>query len=112
MSAEYIVTEEGVFSSRGLKVSVLCVCPFCSSTAQYITTGMWNYTLTMTAYTNAKRTNAVDSNTILHLNQRVWFEIKADLLDDNLVALVTDSCFATNQPSADSNLKYNLIING
>ncbi|KAF3852906.1 hypothetical protein F7725_006261 [Dissostichus mawsoni] len=33
-------------------------------------------------------------------------------LEANMVAMVTDSCWATNQASPDSNLKYDLIING
>ncbi|KAF3843730.1 hypothetical protein F7725_002579 [Dissostichus mawsoni] len=33
-------------------------------------------------------------------------------LDANLVAIVTDSCWATNQASPDSNLRYDLIIKG
>lgn len=66
----------------------------------------------MTAFTNAEHTQPVNVNTKLHLNQKVWFEMKADGLDDKKVALVMHSCFATNEPSANSSLRYNLIMNG
>ncbi|KAK1875215.1 Alpha-tectorin [Dissostichus eleginoides] len=33
-------------------------------------------------------------------------------LDANMVAMVTDSCWATNQASPDDSLRYDLIING
>lgn len=105
--------------SRGLKVSVFvsegeltCVCLFCSTSAvSYVSNGVWEYNLTMTAYTDRYRTQAVSSDTMLYLNQRVWFELRADGLDDKLVNLVTESCFATNEQSPESDLMYNLIIN-
>ncbi|XP_074506805.1 uncharacterized protein LOC141776867 [Sebastes fasciatus] len=83
-----------------------------SSSVAYITTGIWNYTLTMTAYTNARRTHIVNKDTYLHLNQKVWFELKTDGLNDKMVNLVTHSCFATNDPSPDASLTYNLIMDG
>ncbi|XP_038551569.1 uromodulin-like [Micropterus salmoides] len=83
-----------------------------SGIVTYITSGDRNYTLTMKAFTDTGRTQAVNSNTELHLNQRVWFEMKVGISDDQRIALVTDSCFATNEPSAKSSLRYNLIING
>ncbi|XP_078103444.1 uncharacterized protein LOC144516114 [Sander vitreus] len=83
-----------------------------SSSVAYVTSRVWNYTVTMMAYTDPGRTQAVGKDTELHLNQRVWFELKADGLDDKNVALVTDSCFATNTPSPNSSLSYDLIMNG
>ncbi|XP_047439432.1 alpha-tectorin-like [Mugil cephalus] len=83
-----------------------------STSVQYVTTGVWNYTLTMAAYTDAGRTQAVDSNTVLQLNQRVWFEMMTHGLDNKTVALVTDSCFATNEPSVSATLRYDLIMSG
>ncbi|XP_035849298.1 zonadhesin-like [Sander lucioperca] len=83
-----------------------------SSSVAYVTSGVWNYTVTMMAYTDPGHTQAVGKDTEVHLNQKVWFELKADGLDDKNVALVTDSCFATNTPSPNSSLIYDLIMNG
>ncbi|KAF3843750.1 hypothetical protein F7725_002599, partial [Dissostichus mawsoni] len=54
----------------------------------------------------------VGPNTEILLNQKVWLQLEAGGLDANLVAIVTDSCWATNQASPDSNLRYDLIIKG
>lgn len=88
------------------------VCSFCSASVQYVTSGVWNYTLTMKAYTDAARMQPVDLNTELHLNQKVWFALKTDGLDDKIVALVTHSCFATDEPAASGSLRHDLIIDG
>ncbi|XP_041820712.1 uncharacterized protein LOC121626327 [Chelmon rostratus] len=80
-----------------------------SSVIEKITSGTWNYTLTMKAYTDAGRTQAVDSNTEVQLNQQIWVQLETDGLDDGLVALVTDSCWAADQAES---LRYNLIVDG
>ncbi|XP_070849844.1 alpha-tectorin-like [Chaetodon trifascialis] len=80
-----------------------------SSVIQKIISGTWNYTLTMKAYTDARHTEAVDSNTEVQLNQKIWVVLETDGLDDGLVAVVTDSCWATNQAGS---LRYNLIKDG
>lgn len=91
---------------------LMCLRFFCSTSVAYVTFGNWTYTLTMKAFIDSRRTQPVDSNTLLHLNQRVWFELKADIIDYEKVALVTQSCYATNEPFANSSLRYNLIVNG
>ncbi|XP_047442036.1 uncharacterized protein LOC125008728 [Mugil cephalus] len=83
-----------------------------SSVIQQITSGAWNYSLTMTAFTDAGRTQAVESNTEVLLNQKIWVELVTDGLDGNMVAVVTDSCWATDQPSPTATQKYDLIIKG
>ncbi|KAK2863420.1 hypothetical protein Q5P01_002953 [Channa striata] len=83
-----------------------------SSVIQHITSGAWSYTLTMKAYTNAERTQAVEPSTEVQLDQRIWVELKTDGLDGSLVGMVTDSCWATSEPSANGSLRYDLIING
>ncbi|XP_030608828.1 alpha-tectorin-like [Archocentrus centrarchus] len=82
-----------------------------SSVIQHITSGRWNYTLTMKAFTDAGRTQAVESSTEVQLNQKIWVELKTDGLDKDKV-VVSDSCWATDQPSPTSSPTYNLIING
>ncbi|KAK2863433.1 hypothetical protein Q5P01_002966 [Channa striata] len=72
-----------------------------SSVIVHVTSGAWSYTLTMKAYTDAKRTQAVEPSTEVQLDQRIWVELKTDGLDGSLVAVVTDSCWATSEPCAN-----------
>lgn len=83
-----------------------------SSVIQHITSGVWDYTLIMQSFTDAGRTQAVESNTEVQLDQKIWVELKTDGLDGDMVVVVTDSCWATDQPSPDSTPRYDLIING
>lgn len=66
----------------------------------------------MTAYTDAGRTQAVEANTEVLLNQKIWVELVTDGLDGNMVAVVTDSCWATDQPSPTATQRYDLIVKG
>ncbi|KAK2863432.1 hypothetical protein Q5P01_002965 [Channa striata] len=72
-----------------------------SSVIVHVTSGAWSYILTMKAYTDAKRTDAVQPSTEVQLDQRIWVELKTDGLDGSLVAMVTDSCWATSEPCAN-----------
>ncbi|MEQ2297904.1 hypothetical protein AMECASPLE_039542 [Ameca splendens] len=83
-----------------------------SSVVQVISSGPWRYSLTMKAYTDPGRTQAVYSNTEVRLNQKIWVELDTDGLDEKLVAVVTDSCWATDQASPTGGRKYYLIKNG
>ncbi|XP_034080993.1 alpha-tectorin-like [Gymnodraco acuticeps] len=78
-----------------------------SSVVQHIVSGKWSYTLTMKAFSDAGLLQPVGPKTEILLNQKVWLQ-----LDANMVAMVTDSCWATNQASPDDSLRYDLIING
>lgn len=84
----------------------------CSSVKQEIASEKWNYTLTMKSYADAGRTEAIQPSASIQLNQRLWVELKSEGLDDKMLALVTDSCWATNQPSPNSSVRYNLITKG
>ncbi|PWA19408.1 hypothetical protein CCH79_00017162, partial [Gambusia affinis] len=83
-----------------------------SSVIQHISSGEWKYNLTMEAYTNHDLTKPIDSDADIDLNQRLWVELKTYGLEEDRVAVVTDSCWATDQPSPTAGLRYNLIING
>ncbi|KAL3066186.1 hypothetical protein OYC64_016186 [Pagothenia borchgrevinki] len=83
-----------------------------SSVVQHIVSGEWNYTLTMKAFSDAGLLQNVGPTTEIKLNQTVWLQLEAGGLDANMVAMVTDSCWATNQVSPDDSLRYDLIING
>lgn len=63
------------------------------------------------AYTDPDRTEAILPSTNVQLDQKVWMELKADGLDENMV-LVTDSCWATDQPAPTGSLRYDLVIKG
>ncbi|XP_014864322.1 PREDICTED: uncharacterized protein LOC106930959 [Poecilia mexicana] len=83
-----------------------------SSVIQHISSGEWKYNLTMEAYTSRDRTKPIDSDADIDLNQRLWVELKTYGLEEDRVAVVTDSCWATDRPSPAGGLRYNLIING
>ncbi|XP_047241748.1 alpha-tectorin-like [Girardinichthys multiradiatus] len=83
-----------------------------SSVIKVITSAVWNDTLTMKAYTDAARTQPVESNTEVWLDQKIWVELKIDGLDGDLISMVTKSCWATNQESDNGSLRYELIKNG
>ncbi|XP_034020173.1 uncharacterized protein LOC117504786 [Thalassophryne amazonica] len=74
--------------------------------------GQWRYTLTMKAYVDAAHTHAIDSVTRIYMNQRIWVVLKADGLDNNIVALVAESCWATKEPQPSASLRHDLIMNG
>ncbi|KAK5931675.1 hypothetical protein CesoFtcFv8_000059 [Champsocephalus esox] len=82
------------------------------SVVQQLVSGEWNYTLTMSSFIDAGLLQPVGTNTEILLNETVWLQLEAVGLDANMVAMVTDSCWATNQASPDSNLRYDLIIDG
>ncbi|XP_075888268.1 alpha-tectorin-like [Nelusetta ayraudi] len=82
------------------------------SVVQQIQSGVLNYTLVMSTYKNSALTNVVGPNAEVFLSEKIWLELKAEGLDGTLLALVTDSCWATNQPSPNASLQYLLILNG
>ncbi|XP_061827923.1 alpha-tectorin-like [Nerophis lumbriciformis] len=83
-----------------------------NSVVQQVESESWNYTLKMTAYKDARRTQPVMSEMDIQLNQRVWVELMTEGLDDNLVFLVTNSCWATSGSSPYEGLRYDLISDG
>ncbi|XP_038591172.1 alpha-tectorin-like [Micropterus salmoides] len=82
------------------------------SVVQQIVSGAWNYTLKMNAYSDAGLTQLVGPTTKIGLNQKIWMALKTEGLDDNMVAVVTDSCWATSESSPDSVPRYELITKG
>ena len=78
---------------------------------EQIVSGVWNYTLMMNAYLDSGRINLVGPTSEVQLNQKIWVELKTEGLDGNMVALVTDSCWASNQSSPHGGLQHELIIN-
>lgn len=79
---------------------------------QTITSGLWNYSLTMEAFSDADRTQSVESNTRVLLDQRIWVELRTDGLDGDVFAVVTKSCWATETASPVGTPRYQLIQNG
>ncbi|XP_056284178.1 alpha-tectorin-like isoform X2 [Pseudoliparis swirei] len=71
-----------------------------------------SYSLTMSAYTDAGFASMVDSNTELELNQRIWLEVTTQDLDEDTVAVVTDSCWVTNDVDPTAAPAYDLVIDG
>ncbi|XP_059211820.1 alpha-tectorin-like [Centropristis striata] len=82
-----------------------------SSVVETIVSGIWNYTLNMSAYTDPGLMERIGPNTEIRLDQKIWVELKTTGLDEKLLAIVTDSCWATNLPSPDGP-RYDLIKKG
>lgn len=51
---------------------------------QLSTSGVWSYTLTMRANTDATRTQSGESNTEVWLDEELWLELKTEGLDEEL----------------------------
>ncbi|KAK7933053.1 hypothetical protein WMY93_003949 [Mugilogobius chulae] len=80
-----------------------------SSVVDTIVSGEWTYTLTMSAYLNKERTTAIGENEQLLLDTPIWVELSATGLDENLVSIVTTSCWATQVANKDDATQYKLI---
>lgn len=93
-------------------IECVCVCVLRSSVVQTIESGTLKYTLAMKVYTDSAFTKVVGPRTDVSLNQKIWVELKASGLDVASVTLLTDSCWATNQPFPNATLKYDLIVGG
>uniref|UniRef100_A0AAV2JZY0 ZP domain-containing protein n=1 Tax=Knipowitschia caucasica TaxID=637954 RepID=A0AAV2JZY0_KNICA len=48
----------------------------------------------------------------IEVDQRLYLELAADGLDEKLLSLVLDSCWATPEPSPKSSLKYGIVEEG
>ncbi|XP_024144851.1 alpha-tectorin [Oryzias melastigma] len=83
-----------------------------SSIEEHIVTGIWNYTLRMNAYVDGSHTTLVEPSSVVELNQRIWMELSTEGLDDQTVAMVINSCWATDRPLGNDTARYDLIING
>ncbi|XP_039661845.1 uromodulin-like [Perca fluviatilis] len=83
-----------------------------SSVVQEIVSGIWNYTLMMNSYTDGEFRTSVGPDTELVLGQEVWVTLMTVGLNDTMVSIMTNSCWATNQPSPNESLRHDLVING
>jgi len=91
----------------------VCVCVVLpSSVFQTIEDEELSYTLTMSAYTDANFNFMIDQDTDIELNQKVWVEIKTEDLDENTVAVVTDSCWLTTDVDPTSSPSHDLVVGG
>ncbi len=88
------------------------MCVLCSSVVKRITSGAWKYTLTMKAFTDELLTQLVEANTEVQLDQKIWVELETDGLDGGFVAVVTDSCWATDKISPTGSPRHDLIMSG
>ncbi|KAK7933383.1 hypothetical protein WMY93_004279 [Mugilogobius chulae] len=80
-----------------------------SSVVDTIVSGEWTYTLTMSAYLNKERTTAIGKDEQLLLDTPIWVELSTTGLDENLVSIVTTSCWATQVANKDDATQYKLI---
>nr|XP_057938384.1 alpha-tectorin-like isoform X1 [Doryrhamphus excisus] len=83
-----------------------------NSVIQKIMSGSFEYILNMTTYTDSSHTRAVDVDTEILLNETMFVELTTEGLDDNLLSVVIDSCWATSGPSPTEGPMYHLITDG
>ncbi|XP_071373839.1 alpha-tectorin-like [Centroberyx affinis] len=83
-----------------------------SSVSEVIESGEWTYTLTMNAYSDSDRTQAITSSTEINLDQTIWVELSTVGLDGNVVTVMIDSCWATNTALSSGTPRYDLITSG
>lgn len=88
------------------------MCALRSPVNMQVTSEFWKYNVTMQAYTEPTLTQVLTSDTEVQLDQRIWVELETKGLEGSFVSVVTDSCWATNEPSANESLRYDLIVNG
>uniref|UniRef100_A0A3P9LDD3 Uncharacterized LOC101156610 n=1 Tax=Oryzias latipes TaxID=8090 RepID=A0A3P9LDD3_ORYLA len=74
--------------------------------------GEWHYNLTMKAYSDAAQTQLLGPKSDVRLNQKIWIVLETEGLDEEVVSVVTDSCWATSDDSPTSVPKYDLITDG
>ncbi|XP_033843054.2 alpha-tectorin-like [Periophthalmus magnuspinnatus] len=83
-----------------------------SSVIQELTSGQWRYNLSMIVYTDEARRHALTPDTEVNLDQTIYIELQVDGIDENLLSLVVDSCWATTESSPNSSLKYSIVGTG
>uniref|UniRef100_A0A3P9I9A5 ZP domain-containing protein n=1 Tax=Oryzias latipes TaxID=8090 RepID=A0A3P9I9A5_ORYLA len=74
--------------------------------------GEWHYNLTMKAYSDAAQTQLLGPKSDVRLNQKIWIVLETNGLDEEVVSVVTDSCWATSGNSPSSSPRYDLITDG
>ncbi|XP_041858388.1 alpha-tectorin-like [Melanotaenia boesemani] len=82
-----------------------------SSVIKQITSGEWDYNLTMAHSERPTYVTASEPKTNFQPNGTVWVELKANGLDEKLV-IVTQSCWVTDQPSPGGSQRSYLIVDG
>ncbi|KAK7910460.1 hypothetical protein WMY93_015144 [Mugilogobius chulae] len=83
-----------------------------SSVVRVIDAGEWTYVFVMSAFTDEARTAGLDPATAVILNQPLWIQAKATEVDEQLMALVIEGCWATKENNAEATDKYFLIKDG
>uniref|UniRef100_A0A3B3IN35 ZP domain-containing protein n=1 Tax=Oryzias latipes TaxID=8090 RepID=A0A3B3IN35_ORYLA len=78
----------------------------------FLQSGEWHYNLTMKAYSDAAQTQLLGPNSDVRLNQKIWIVLETNGLDEEVVSVVTDSCWATSGNSPSSSPRYDLITDG
>uniref|UniRef100_A0AAV2JZX2 ZP domain-containing protein n=1 Tax=Knipowitschia caucasica TaxID=637954 RepID=A0AAV2JZX2_KNICA len=83
-----------------------------SSVMMEMESGEWKYNLTMTVFMDEDHKKLLTSDMEIEVDQRLYLELAADGLDEKLLSLVLDSCWATPEPSPKSSLKYGIVGGG
>ncbi|XP_042266311.1 alpha-tectorin-like isoform X1 [Thunnus maccoyii] len=79
---------------------------------QQILSGSWNYTLSLKMCADLACTQPLDFSKGVQMDETIYIHVETDGLDGNLISLVTDSCYATDEQSGGDGLKYDLVKDG
>ncbi|XP_053733518.1 alpha-tectorin-like [Synchiropus splendidus] len=83
-----------------------------NSAFHMLSAGEFDYSLTMTLYTDPQRKKPYQKDEDIGLDEKVWVELKTNGLDEKLISVVTENCWATAEPLSNATLRYDLIIHG
>ncbi|XP_068599046.1 uromodulin-like [Brachionichthys hirsutus] len=77
-----------------------------------LTSGEWIYTLSMESFSDSDFLNPLGRNANVSLNDEIFVKIYTSGLDGAWVAVFTESCWATSDPSPDVTPRVDLITDG
>ncbi|XP_055012172.1 uncharacterized protein LOC129409698 [Boleophthalmus pectinirostris] len=79
-----------------------------SSIVKVIDAGEWTYVFNMAAFTDEELKSPVDSGTGLRLDQPLFVKAQVSEVDQQLLAVVIEDCWATEEKNYNATQKYHL----
>ncbi|XP_068164587.1 uncharacterized protein [Antennarius striatus] len=92
------------------EVKTLSFTPVGNSINMELSFGEWLYTLTFDAFIDDAFTQPVGGT--IGLSSKIWVKIATTGLEGAMVAVLTESCWATSEASPDAGTRFDLITNG
>uniref|UniRef100_A0AAV2JWJ7 Uncharacterized protein n=1 Tax=Knipowitschia caucasica TaxID=637954 RepID=A0AAV2JWJ7_KNICA len=82
------------------------------SVVKVIDEGEWTYVFNMTAFSDEGLSSPLTNESNLHLDDMLWIQTKVSEVDEQLISLVIEECWATKENNATAAQKYSLVKNG